>query len=542
VHISRDVIFDEIVFPFASLHPNAGEQLKAEILLLHPTLRTIHGGARVDMPDMSNSANIIPKSYAETGGSGEEMSANRGQSNIVQGDGIQRAMDHISVDNPGASFRADPVPAATTKSDSESPSGSVRAVVPGGSSSGLAHAVVPGESLVVPIPGSSMQPAQVIVTESGRVAGTLDLMPSGTSDIAPLGSSAPSQSMVETDVVWPKTRLQNNIHHPKVYTDGTVRYAFLTTADEPKSVAEALSLAHWWEAMEDEYQALQWNKTWHLVPSDLASNIIDCKWVFKVKRKQDGLVHRYKTRHVAKGFKQCYGINYGDTFSPIVKVAMIRLVLSLAVSHGWCLRQMDVSNAFLHGILEEDIFMRHPHGSEDPGKPNHVCKMDKALCGLKQTPGVWYSRLSVKLKQLGFSLSKVDTSLFIYNKNGVTIFLLIYVDGIIVTSSSSAAVDALLRDLNDEFALKDLGKLHYFLGIQVMARGDELVLSQEKYVAGLLERVGMKNCKPVGTPLATSEKLSIEGGTRFGEEDSMKYRSIISALQYITLTWPNLSL
>jgi hypothetical protein len=201
VHISRDVIFDEIVFPIASLHPNAGEQLKAEILLLHPTLRTIHGGARVDMPDMSNSANIIPKSYAETGGSGEEMSANRGQSNIVQGDGIQRAMDHISVDNPGASFRADPVPAATTKSDSESPSGSVRAVVPGGSSSGLAHAVVPGESLVVPIPGSSMQPAQVIVIESGGVAGTLDLMPSGTSDIAPLGSSAPSQSMVETDVV-----------------------------------------------------------------------------------------------------------------------------------------------------------------------------------------------------------------------------------------------------------------------------------------------------------------------------------------------------
>jgi hypothetical protein len=294
--------------------------------------------------------------------------------------------------------------------------------------------------------------------------------------------------------------------------------------------------------MEDEYQALQWNKTWHLVPSDLASNIIDCKWVFKVKRKQDGLVHRYKTRHVAKGFKQRYGINYGDTFSPIVKVAMIRLVLSLAVSHGWCLTQMDVSNAFLHGILEEDVFMRHPHGSEDPRKPNHVCKLYKALYGLKQTPGVWYSRLSVKLKQLGFSLSKVDTSLFIYNKNGVTIFLLIYVDGIIVTSSSSAAVDALLRDLNDEFALKDLGKLHYFLGIQVMARGDELVLSQEKYVAGLLERVGMKNCKPVGTPLATSEKLSIEGGTRFGEEDSMKYRSIISALQYITLARPNLSL
>jgi hypothetical protein len=100
--------------------------------------------------------------------------------------------------------------------------------------------------------------------------------------------------------------------------------------------------------MDEEYQALERNKTWHLVPSRHATNVIDCKWVFKIQRKQDGSVDRYKACLVAKGFKQCYGVDYNDTFNPVVKAATIRLVLSLAVSHGWSLRQLDMSNAFLH--------------------------------------------------------------------------------------------------------------------------------------------------------------------------------------------------
>ena len=185
--------------------------------------------------------------------------------------------------------------------------------------------------------------------------------------------------------------------------------------------------------------------------------VIDCKWVFKVKYKADGTVDRHKARLVAKGFKQRYGLDYDDTFSPVVKPVTVRLVLSIVVSRGWCLRQLDVQNAFLHGVLEEEVYMKQPPGFVDPDKPFHICKLDKSLYGLKQAPRAWYSRLSSKLHTLGFVPSKYDTSLFIYNKSNTVIFVLIYVDDIIVTSSSNEAVTALLKDLQSDFALKDLG-------------------------------------------------------------------------------------
>ena len=157
--------------------------------------------------------------------------------------------------------------------------------------------------------------------------------------------------------------------------------------------------------MDSEYSALRNNKTWHLVPSSHGRNIIDCKWVYKVKRKSDGTIDRYKARLVAKGFKQRYGIDCEDTFSPVVKAATIRLVLSIDVSRGWTIRRLDVQNAFLHGILEEEVYMRQPLGYEDGARPHHVCRLDKALYGLKQAPRAWYSRLSGKLQELGFKPS-----------------------------------------------------------------------------------------------------------------------------------------
>jgi hypothetical protein len=250
--------------------------------------------------------------------------------------------------------------------------------------------------------------------------------------------------------------------------------------------------------MNDEYNALLRNKTWRLVPPWSDRNIIDCKCVYKVNHKSNGSIDRHKARLVAKEFKQCLGIDYDDTFSPVIKPATIRLVLSLAVSQGWTLGQLDVQNVFLHGVLEEKVYMKQPPGFVDPKFPSYHCRLDKALYGLKQAPRAWYPRLSDKLQSLDCLLSQADISLFYYRKGSTTIFLLVYVDDIIM-ANSSPAVDALLRDLKDDFTLKDFGSLHYFLGIEVhhtvdATKYDSMVDAlqyQHKYTSDLLERAGM---------------------------------------------------
>jgi len=313
-----------------------------------------------------------------------------------------------------------------------------------------------------------------------------------------------------------------------------------TSTEEPTTVEEALGDRNWVAAMDSEHQALSRNKTWHLVPPPKGKNVIGCKWVYKIKRRADGTIDRYKARLVAKGFKQLYGIDYEDTFSLVVKAATIRLILSIVVSKGWSLRQLDVQNAFFHGILEE-VYMHQPPGYADQAHPNYVCKLDKALYGLKQAPRAWYARLCKRLESLGFVSSKADTSLFYYNRGKYCIFVLVYVDDIIVASSSQDATEALLKDLQREFALKDLGDLHYFLGIEVKKLSDGLLLSQGRYAADLLARSGMNRAKAVDTPLSVSEKLSLTDGTKLGDEDATRYRSLVGALQYLTLTRPDIS-
>jgi len=373
-------------------------------------------------------------------------------------------------------------------------------------------------------------------------------LPTGSS--AAPGGSATASTTGATLVASPPpprhqhgTWLHSGIVKPKVRTDGTVRWGMVSqlASEEPATVREALHDKNWASAMQAEYDALQRNHTWRLVPRPQGKNIIDCKWIYKVKRRADGTIDRHKARLVAKGFKQQYGVDYEDTFSPVVKAATIRLVLSIAVSRGWSLCQLDVQNAFLHGLLEEEVYMKQPLGYVNPQYPDYVCRLDKALYGLKQAPRAWHARLSGKLQSLGFAPSKADTSLFYYNKKGHSLFVLVYVDDIIVASSSPQATSALLKDLQTDFALKDLGDLHYFLGIEVKRKDGSLLLSQSRYASDILSRSGMSACKPVDTPLPSSEKLSLADGSKLSTDDSTRYRSLVGALQYLTLTRPDIS-
>jgi len=180
-----------------------------------------------------------------------------------------------------------------------------------------------------------------------------------------------------------------------------------------------------------------------------------------------------------------------------------------------------------------EVYMRQPQGFKNPKAPHYICKLAKALYGLKQAPRAWYSRLSSKLCDLGFTPSKADTSLFLFNKSGITMFVLIYVDDIIVTSSSNHVISGLLQDLNKNFAIKDLGDFHYFLGIEVTKTQNGLLLTQEKYATNLLQRVGMHGCKSAPTPLSSTEQLSLTDGTSLSPT---RYRSIVGGLQYLNLT------
>jgi hypothetical protein len=195
---------------------------------------------------------------------------------------------------------------------------------------------------------------------------------------------------------------------------------------------------------------------------------------------------------------------------------------------------------FLHSVLEKDVFIKQPPEFVDSKFPSYHCKLDMTLYGLKQAPQAWYSRLSDKVDSLGFESSKANISFFYYKKGAITMFILVYVDDIIVASSSSLAIDALLQDLQIDFALKDLGPLHYFLDIDVKRTTTGLVLSQEKYANDLLRHAGMSACKSVVTPLSSTEKLSAQGEA-LSSNDATKYRSIVGALQYLTLKRPDIS-
>ena len=205
--------------------------------------------------------------------------------------------------------------------------------------------------------------------------------------------------------------------------------------------------------MQQEYEALLKNKTWDLIPLHPNRQGIGCKWVFRVKENVDGSINRFKARLVTRGFHQIHGFDFRKTFSPVVKPVTIRVVLTLALSHGWKLFQIDMNNAFLDGLLKEYVFMTQPLGFEVAYR-SLVWKLNKALYGLKQAPRQWFDRLKSILLQFGFVGSKCDSSFFIYWQQMHIVYLLVYVDDIIITGSFASLIKQLTNKLHTTFSLQ----------------------------------------------------------------------------------------
>jgi hypothetical protein len=350
VYISRDVVFDENVFPFAALHPNAGAHLKKEILLL-PTSPPSEGAQNIDdhmlntLVPITTPVYVTPQDYAHGGEnfvqngapdqleSSNEFSAETTDANteseVDSGDLSPAGSDPEGDSAAGASVLPFPARSPTASaaggcSTNLPPSCGASSLSPAGMPTGAA-AGPDRSSLLLPRGGPMPAPVSDSPTPASRAA-AINAPAADTADPPGARSSAPVSSVIPPAA--PRTCLQKGIHQPKQYTDDTVRYGLTVSIREPRNLSAALSDQNWRSAMQDEYDALMTNKTWTLVPPSPHKNIIDCKWVYHVKRRADGNMDRYKARLVAKGFKQRYGIDYEDTFSPIV--------LSLTVSRNWC--------------------------------------------------------------------------------------------------------------------------------------------------------------------------------------------------------------
>ncbi|KAF5799967.1 putative RNA-directed DNA polymerase [Helianthus annuus] len=317
--------------------------------------------------------------------------------------------------------------------------------------------------------------------------------------------------------------------------------ASLNKIVEPSCYEEAASDPRWVEAMNKEMEALFRNNTW--VITDLPQNrkAIGCKWVFRVKYKSNGEVERFKARLVAKGFNQREGLDFGETFSPVVKMVTVRSIIAVAVYFGWQLFQLDVDNAFLHGTISEDVYMKLPPGYYSKNETK-VCKLVKSLYGLKQAPRKWNERLTNVLLGLGFVQSRCDHSLFIFSKDEITVYLLVYVDDIVVTGNSVDKINQVKHVLNETFKIKDLGVLKYFLGIEVLYDKNDICLSQRKYCLELLSEFGYLGCKPVSTPIEQSYLVS----SKLDKDQKLLknvsgFQKLIGKLIYLSLTRPDIS-
>ena len=323
----------------------------------------------------------------------------------------------------------------------------------------------------------------------------------------------------------------------------TPYYAFVSSLDSvsiPKTTDEALAHPGWRQAMLDEMSALHSNGTWDLVSLPPGKSPVGCRWVYAVKVGPDGTVERLKARLVAKGYTQIFGLDYGDTFSPVAKIASVRVFLSIAAIRHWPLYQLDIKNAFLHGELEEEVYMEQPPGFVAQGEYGKVCRLRRSLYGLKQSPRAWFGRFSSVIQDFGMTRSEADHTVFFrHTANGKCIYMVVYVDDIVITGDDDEGIAQLKQHLCNHFQTKDLGKLKYFLGIEVAQSSTGVAISQRKYALDLLEEAGMMNCKPIETPMDPNVRLYPGQGELINNPE--RYRRLVGKLNYLTITRPDIS-
>ena len=277
-----------------------------------------------------------------------------------------------------------------------------------------------------------------------------------------------------------------------------------------------------------------------LVPGPKGGNVIGTKWIFKNKLNEHGTVIKNKSRLVAQGYTQVEGIDFDETVAPIARLESTRIILAIAGHLNFKLYQLDVKNAFLNGMLQEEVYVEQPKGFVDPHKLDDVYKLKRALYGLKQAPSAWYDRLTAYLTEHGFKRGSADTTLFIRKDKNSFVVAQIYVDDIVFGATNDSLVHSFADEMKEMFEMSMVGELTYFLGLQVKQTNSGIYINQAKYARNLVKRFGLDKAAYARIPMAANAKLTNDPSSEF--VDVILYRSMIGCLLYLTASRPDIAL
>lgn len=310
-------------------------------------------------------------------------------------------------------------------------------------------------------------------------------------------------------------------------------------AAEPTNFSQAVKDKAWKKAMETEIAAIERNNTWRLTELPRGCKPIGLKWVFKLKQNTDGEVIKHKARLVAKGYIQREGVDFEEVFAPVTRLETVRLLLAVAAKNGWEVHHMDVKSAFLNGDLKEDVYVSQPEGFVKKNQEHMVYKLVKALYGLRQAPRAWYVKLSRCLENLGFSRCPFEHAVYTKRKGDEILVIGVYVDDLLITGTSVESINWFKRQMSSKFEMSDLGKLAYYLGIEVDQKKDCIELKQTSYAKKVLEKAGMLDCNPTRYPMEPKSQLSKDESGR--AVNSTQYKSMVGGLRYLVHTRPDIA-
>ena len=278
--------------------------------------------------------------------------------------------------------------------------------------------------------------------------------------------------------------------------------------EEPSNFSEASELKEWIDACLDELKSIEKNLVWSLVDLPAGTKPIGLRWIFKVKRNSDGSINKYKACLVAKGYVQQHGVDFDEVFAPVARLETIRLLVSIAAMNGWEVHHLDVKTTFLHGELNEIVYVTQPEGFEVKGSEKKVYKLHKALYGLKQAPRAWNHKLNHILLEFGFKRCLKEASVYRKTVDTSILVVAVYVDDLFVTGASRKVINMFKVEMASKFEMSDLGKLGYYLGIEVSQEEGFITLNQMRYASKILEESDMKNCNLSHTPMKSGLKLA----------------------------------